>query len=54
MSEAGTQLAGGHLEPSGSPPVNKGSGGLKSEAGTTVAGGHPEPSGSPPVNKGDG
>jgi ring-1,2-phenylacetyl-CoA epoxidase subunit PaaC len=37
--------------PSGSPPVNGGSGGLKSEAGTQVAGGHLEPSGSPPVNR---
>jgi hypothetical protein len=52
MSEAGTRVVGGHLEPSGSPPANRRSGGLMSEAGTTVAGGHPQPSGSPPVYKG--
>ncbi len=51
-SEAGTGVAGGHAEPSGSPPLDQGFGGLKSEAGTGVAGGHAEPSGSPPVNKG--
>jgi hypothetical protein len=51
-SEARTQEAGGQLEPSGSPPVNKGSGGLKSEAPTHAAGGHPQPSGSPPVDQG--
>ena len=28
-SEAGTQGGGGHLEPSGSPPVNKGPGGSR-------------------------
>jgi uncharacterized protein len=50
-SEAGTQQAGTHPQPSGSPPVNKGSGGLKSEAGTQVVGDHLEPSGSPPVNR---
>ncbi|HEY2957795.1 MAG TPA: cobyrinate a,c-diamide synthase [Actinomycetota bacterium] len=50
-SEAGTRVVGGHLEPSGSPPVSRRSGGLKSEAGTRVVGGHLEPSGSPPVNR---
>ncbi len=49
-SEAGTQAAGGHARPSGSPPVSKGSGGLKSEAGTQAAGAHLEPSVSPPVD----
>jgi sulfur-carrier protein len=29
-SEAATEVAGGHARPSGSPPVNQGSGGLKS------------------------
>ena len=27
MSEAGTHATGGHPQPSGSPPVNRGSGG---------------------------
>jgi len=39
------------FEPSGSPPVDGGSGGLESEAATQVAGGHAQPSGSPPVDK---
>jgi signal peptidase II len=53
-SEAPTHAAGGHPQPSGSPPVNRGSGGLKSEAPTPVVGDRLEPSGSPPVNRGSG
>ena len=51
-SEAATTVAGGHLQPSGSPPANQASGGLKSEAATTVADDRLEPSGSPPVDRG--
>jgi drug/metabolite transporter (DMT)-like permease len=36
-SEAGTQEAGGHVEPSGSPPADQGSGGLASEAAAGLA-----------------
>jgi perosamine synthetase len=43
-------VAGGHLEPSGSPPADQASGGRKSEAATQAAGGHLEPSGSPPAD----
>ncbi len=52
-SEARTQAAGTHAEPSGSPPVDQGaSGGLKSEAGAQQMGGPAMPSGSPPENQG--
>ena len=52
-SEAGAQVADGHAQPSGSPPVNQGgSGGLESEAGAPVADGHAKPSGGAPVNGG--
>jgi 23S rRNA (cytidine1920-2'-O)/16S rRNA (cytidine1409-2'-O)-methyltransferase len=42
---------GRRATPSGSPPVNRGSGGLESEALATAPGRRAEPSGSPPVDR---